>query len=500
MSAQLEVEQFVPPAYHLAPAAAVATDGPLVAELCDLAGFHPDQHQRLVLDDVFAVNDQQLVAAGEAAVIAARQNLKTAVLEMCVLGWVYVVDVPLTIWSSHEGVYALEAMDFLENLILSNRQLRRRFVKTVRAPSRLALHFTNDQRVLFKTRTTGGGRSLTANRLILDEGYAVRSDHIGALRPTLSAVPDPQIVTGSSACHVDSDVLRTLVKRGRSAARLDPAAAALVEPRLAYAEWANDRQGQCARGKDCTHHRGTPGCLADDPDEWYPANPTLGYRIKLVTIQDERRSLPPEQFVRERMGWHEGLDDLTALALEAWTDSVSDRKIVSGRAIAVDISPRRDSTSIALVGKDAKGRRRGELLDHYAGTKGAARKVIKYAERWNLDQVLIVAGSEAQTIRTDVVAAGLDIKELSIRELGRACSDLYDLVKAGDFGHPDQIELATAIDGARLRDNGEGAPVWSRKNSSTNISPLMALTAALFGSITTGDIEYFAELPDAEDQ
>ena len=84
------------------------TLGPEVADLCEMVGFGPDPEQRLVLDLIFAVGESGDPAAFEAAVIACRQNLKTAVLEMASLGWLFLTDQRLIVWSAHEFKTAIE--------------------------------------------------------------------------------------------------------------------------------------------------------------------------------------------------------------------------------------------------------------------------------------------------------------------------------------------------------------------------------------------------------
>jgi hypothetical protein len=54
-------------------------------------------------------------------------------------------------------------------------------------------------RLLFKARTKTGGRGLTGDKVILDEAFALQPGHMGALLPTLSVRPDPQVLYGSSA-------------------------------------------------------------------------------------------------------------------------------------------------------------------------------------------------------------------------------------------------------------------------------------------------------------
>ena len=58
------------------------------------------------------------------------------------------------------------------------------------------------------------------------------------------------------------------------------------------------------------------------------------------------------------------------------------------------------------------------------------------------------------------------------------CGQLVDLVAQGDLAHLGSDDLRDAIRGARSRPLGD-AWAWSRKNSSVDISPLVAATLAL---------------------
>jgi hypothetical protein len=60
----------------------------------------------------------------------------------------------------------------------------------------------------------------------------------------------------------------------------------------------------------------------------------------------------------------------------------------------------------------------------------------------------------------------------------RACGRLLDLVRDDNLRHLGSQELRDAVLGAKQRDVGD-AWAWSRKNSSVNIAPLVAVTLGL---------------------
>ncbi len=75
--------------------------------------------------------------------------------------------------------------------------------------------------------------------------------------------------------------------------------------------------------------------------------------------------------------------------------------------------------------------------------------------------------------------AGLDVAEVPMRGLTQACGQFYDLVVAGTLRHRDEGVLNTAIKGATWRNVGD-ARAWARKTSTADITPLYAVTVALW--------------------
>lgn len=245
----------VEPKFHTAPAW-TETLGPEVADLCEQVGYTPDPEQRLLLDDTFGLDRHGNSVAFEVAAICCRQNLKTGFLKQAALGWLFVTDQRLVVWSAHEFGTAQEAFRDMEQLISGSDMLRRRVKNVSRGNGDEAIEILGGPRLMFKARTKGGGRGLTGDKVILDEAFALQPAHMGALLPTLSARPDPQVAYGSSAGLSSSAVLRGLRDRGRAG----------TSSKLAYAEWCAP-EGICLTVA-CTHVLGTEGCALDDPANW----------------------------------------------------------------------------------------------------------------------------------------------------------------------------------------------------------------------------------------
>src|SRR5204862_1979352 len=148
------------------------------------------------------------------------------------------------------------------------------------------IELLNGQRIRFRTRTKGGGRGFSGDCLILDEAMDIQSTAHGALLPTLSARPNPQVwYTGSSVdreVHEHGLVLAGIRERGL---RGD-------DPSLTYLEWS-------APFDDPEE---VDPAAAKDPANWAAANPGFGIRISEGHIASEQRSLAPRTFAVERLG------------------------------------------------------------------------------------------------------------------------------------------------------------------------------------------------------
>ena len=257
----------------------VRTYGPEVAQLCALAGFAPDEEQQLGLDMIFGVGEHGGPSCPQFCILCSRQNQKTGLLKQAALGWLFITDERLVMWTAHEFSTTKESFAEMVELITSSPLLSKRLAPGVThgifqgsADVRIALASGAEAR--FKARTQNGARGLGAPKLILDEGFALTSAHMGALMPLMSAqrdahgAPSGQMLIASSAGRPTSDVLRGFRDRGRSG----------VGDGLGYLEWCAP-EGSCA-DPECEHRYGiAEGCALDRRDYWQMANPAMGRRI-----------------------------------------------------------------------------------------------------------------------------------------------------------------------------------------------------------------------------
>lgn len=462
----------VEPAYRSGPEFS-RTLGPEVADLAELAGFAPDPEQRLGLDLLFAMDSRGKSAVFEFGVICARQNLKTGLFKQAALGWLFLTDQQLVVWSAHEFTTAAEAHRDMASLIQNCPPLARHVENVYWGSGTKSIELKTGQRLVFKARTASGGRGLTGDKVVLDEAFALRADHMGALLPTLSARPDPQIVYGSSAGMATSDTLRALRDRGRSGS----------SPKLAYLEWGAP-VGGCAMDR-CSHEPGVvEGCALDDVENWRRGNPMLGRTrangtgLSLDYIAAERHALPPMEFARERLGWWDEPGVAETFGVGKWEACAGEPPSgVAVSALGVAVSMDLTRAAIVAAGRDGDGNTHVRPLQHGPGTAWVVERVAALQARHGASVIVDSRGPAAVLIPELERAVGDSLRVATTADVLDACAGMFARVQDARLRHASYPELDAAVASAVKRPVGDRW-AWGRKASASDISALEAATLA----------------------
>ena len=429
-------------------------------ELAADAGLFLDGWQQHVLRRGLGVREgDQKWAAFEVAVVVPRQNGKGSIIEARELAGLFLFNEQLILHSAHEFKTAYEGFRRIVNLVESSSDLTRK-VKIIRTGAGdQSIELKSGARLRFVSRSRASGRGFSGDVVFLDEAYHLSDDMVAAMLPTMSARPNPQLwYTSSAPVPTDeSTVLRRLCKRGREG----------MSPRLAYFEWSAENDARL-----------------DDLDSWAAANPALNIRIVPEFVEAELEAMDPDAFARERLGiWSE--DDLNAriIPAEMWTACLDGESRPAGPlCFALDVAPDRSSSTIVMAAESDRGGVHVEItgnddvFDHRRGTGWVAARVAELQRRWG-GKVAVAKGSPAWSLLEDLEAAKVDVLPISTEEHAQACGDLYDAVVESRLRHIGQGELDAAVAGADRRFYGD-AWLWSRRTSSVDISPLVAVTLA----------------------
>lgn len=438
----------------------VETFGPEVGDLCARADFAPDPEQQLILDAVFAIRPDGLPATFENDIVGPRQNLKTGVLKMIDIGWLYITKSRLIVHSAHELDTTAETFRDLSSMIEEYPFLSRELLPT-RGPrdgitdgnGKWAIELKGDRRLRFKARTATGGRGLTASKLVLDEYFRMSGAMVGALFPTMAAVRGAQIVAASSGGLLESEQLRDKRDRGRKGST----------ERQFYIEFTDLRaptpkhpNAGCKKGVRCDHAKDAVGCALDDEERWKKIMTALGTRVMPETIRSLRQAMPPMEFAREFMVWWEDPpddEDVGVFGVHWNRQNIEGAKMPTPRCLALAGSPA-GGTSLAAVGDYGDDgmkvvfparTKKGEGGNR-PGRKWAVPTVVKLAKKHGLRVAIAEYGPAADLVDPLIEQLGEDrVIVADMGDLKDAVQGLYDgITESHDIFHDGSKEATTA--------------------------------------------------------
>lgn len=469
-------------------------------------GRRLDPTQRLAVDVITSAKADGSPATLAAALICPRQNLKTYCLELVVLARLLRPGGDrLAVWSAHEVSTAQETFRAFAELAEGEDErgrplypwFRERVQSISRATGRESITFVRrlpsgrkeTARLKFKARIKSGGRGLAGDCVILDEAFALEPAHMGSLLPILSTKAKGQIIYGSSAPHETSLVLHDVIKRGRAGL-------------MAYAEWraaGSWEEPGCALDR-CMHELGTPGCALDNVDLALTCNPAAHHgRITRQYLANERIELAavPREYARERLGWAEEPGGASASITPAmWAARADEASAVTEgvpRVFALDVSPDRRWSSVAVAGLRADGGRHLGLIEHEPGDRWVVGRIVELRERHAPAAIVLDGASPAAALLPDLIDAGMTVRSerrpwgdlvvTTAGDMAAACGGLESLLKASpcEVWHRGDVIVSRALESAGSRVIGDGGWGWARKSSDADITPIVALTLASWG-------------------
>lgn len=449
--------------------------GAEAVDLAGMAGLDLDPWQAFVLEHSLGERPDGRWAAPEVGLEVSRQNGKGSILEARELAGLFLLGERLITHSAHQFDTSLEAFRRLLILIENTPELDRRVKRVSRSHGEEGIELIGGQRIRFRTRTRGGGRGFTGDLLILDEAMIYPEASHGALLPTLSARPNPQI------WYVGSSVDQEIHEHGVVFARVRARALAHQAAGLAYFGWTADPD------PDNPLDPGqVPDEIASDHEAWAQANPSMGIRISSEYVDLERRSMDPRTFAVERLGigdWPAtDAEGDAVIPIELWaalTDATS--TIPGSPVIAYDVSPDRRWTAISAAGRRDDGLMHAELIERRAGTDWVPGRLLDIQERHHAGAVRYAAGSPAAALAPVLTAVGVAIEETTTQDFAKACALFYDRVLDGTLRHLGAAELDAAIRAAVKRPLVDSW-AWSRTASKGDITALVSATVALWGA------------------
>lgn len=465
------------------PATAVGSWGPLVIGFARRElGIELDYWQRRAITRALACDAAGRLVHREYLISTARQQGKTALVR-ALIGWALTTDVGPA-WALIYGLaynrpqaripYVAVLADLVDLAARLGPESRGGLALTRYLGIRSAVAGWRREYHVASREARDAIRGYSIDLALFDEVRTQRDDETyAALKPTVSARPEPLILEISSAGDERSILLRALWERGRRI--IDGA-----EP---------------AEGFGMTWYAADDDDRADDPRAWRKSSPAFAEgRFGIEAIRDELRALTPATFRRERLNlWADAADEW--LPPGVWARQVGPAPIEPGERVTLGVEAEpgwaRASIAVAIATADAPTFVGivGDLVAPAGSTISPAELVAKLDEVAAVWSPALVVWSRAAAAakHLDAWAAGADVPTMALTpgEL-RGASELFrsELIGAR-LVHPDDPLLSAQA--RRARPSGPleaGGWYFSVRESRGAIDGLRAAVWAAWGAIS----------------
>jgi hypothetical protein len=456
------------------------TLGDVAVELSTRAGLAPEPWQAEGLRLMMSLRPDGKWTAYEYAELLARQNGKTGgLLAPRALTGLLVLDERLIMWSAHLYATAMESFRLVRSMLMRLGEVTGPNLIDVDGIPIKVSNTNGDEgferldtgaRLKFLARSKSSGRGFTGDCNLLDEAFAFTRAQQSALMPTMTAVPNAQVVYASTPPldRWSGEVLFGLRKRAESGG----------DGALAWRDWGLDTSLDDLERMDVDERT----TFLDDRGKWAATNPALGRgRVTEESLLRNRRALSDEDFARECLGmWPVPAADAGGEIPPASWRAVADAgSQFEGRpAFGIDVPDDRTGASIELAARRADGRMHVEVFDDRAGIGWVVERCVELSSKADPIAFAVDPTSPAGSLVTEMRSRGLNVVEVTGREYVQACGEFFDAVIEDRVRHRDQAQLNRAASVAKRRDVGDGAWAWARRRSGADIRAIVGATLA----------------------
>jgi len=386
--------------------ARAATDGVDAGDLIAAYGFSLDPWQQLVLNSWLGLDAYGKYSTTSAGLSTPRQNGKNGILEAREF-FGLVIRAERILHTAHQVKTAKRSFRRLERLFTDRRHPEiMKMVKQIRRTNgEESIELTNGGMIEFSARSRQAARGFDGIGLVVfDEAQELTDDQLDAVMATLaaSATGTRQIIYTGTPPYPGCP--GTVFRRRRDICLSAPG------PHDAWHEWGIEAKS-------------VEEINADDVNLWYMANPGLGLRLSEEFTTEERRTMSPDGFARERLGWWSPVlveEAEKALDAAAWEACASAALKPDGKT-AYGVKFTADGSEVVLCGAviPAEGPARISLIDRRPSGYGIKWLADWLNERYSRASCVVVDGRNGADVLVDRLQEVWKAKDSVIRPRGR---------------------------------------------------------------------------------
>lgn len=450
----------------------VDTDGRDAAELMEAYGCRLDQWQQLVVDCWLGKDKRGFYTVTSAGLSVPRQNGKNVCLEAREF-FGLVINGERILHTAHQVRTSKKSFRRLVAMFTDKRHPEvMDLVKQIRYTNgEECIELWNGGSIEFSARSRQAARGFDGISLVVfDEAQELTDDQVEAIMATLSAstTGNRQIIyTGTPPYPgCPGDVFR----RRRQACLEDPGESD------AWHEWSVEAKS-------------VEDINVADKELWLKVNPALGFRLAMKFTEEEMRSMSPDGFARERLGWWSPvIAKATELAIpkEVWDACMSDKRKPQGKT-AYGVKFSADGEEVSLCGAviPRGGPARVSLIKKESTRKGYQWLADWLNERYGEACCVVIDGRNGVEVLVDKISGTWKSKNsivrVNVKDMIAAVSCMTDALNEKKVTwYEKQLALRESAITSVKRPMGGG---WGFGGEDS--TPIEAAALALYGAKTS---------------
>jgi phage terminase large subunit-like protein len=418
--------------------------GDEIAQLAESIGLPLLPWQDFVIRDMTTVDDSNMFIRKTNLVLCARQQGKTHLARMMMLGHMFLFDSPNVLIMSSNRSMALDTFRQVAYAIEGSDELSRQ-VKQIRfANGTESIELKNGHRLDVVAATRDGSRGRTASLLYIDEVREISEEGYRAATPTTRAKPNAQTLLTSNAGDAFSTVLNDLRER------------ALSNPPETFGFY---------------EYSAPPFAKITDRDGWAFANPALGYTVTEAALEEAVSTQPIETTKTEMLcQWISSTQSpWPHMSVEESGDK--DLKLVPGplTVFAFDVAPSRRDGSLVMGQVLPDGRIGVAVLEVFHSDVSidelfVANAIARWAKTYFPRQVCYDKYTTA-SIAKRLEINGIQITDISGQKGYQASGDLYEALANKRLVHSGQDQLVTHMANCAAKESDASWRIIRRKSA-----------------------------------
>ena len=415
-----------------------------IAQLADSIGMPLLPWQEFVINDMCTVDEENLFVRKTSLILCSRQQGKTHLARMVMLGHMFLFDSPNVLIMSSNRSMALDTFRQVAYAIENNDGMRKQ-VKQIRyANGTESIELKNGNRLDVVAATRDGSRGRTASLLYIDEIREISEEGFRAATPTTRAKPNAQTLLTSNAGDSFSTVLNDLRERAMS----------FPPKTFGFYEYSAPQFAKIT-----------------DRDAWAMANPALGYTVTESALEEAVATQSIETTKTELLcQWISSTQSpWPHMAVEDAADK--DLKMSPGplTIFAFDVSPSRRDGSLCMGQVLEDGRIGVAVLEIFHSDVSidelfVANAIAKWAKIYYPRMVCYDKYTTA-SIAKRLEANGIQITDISGQKGYQASGDLYEALANKRLVHSGQDELVAHMANCAAKESDSSWRIVRRKSA-----------------------------------